>query len=102
MRFVEVFWIDAWQDQENFTTLHGVKSTHEPMLVKTRGWLLVDDDMGISLANEDSQQDGHAVYRGRSFIPRVNVREVKDVVSRKARKPKIEKPVTIVEPVSNP
>lgn len=68
-----VKWDDAWQDQENFATIHGIKQTHEPMLVETMGVLLVDDETGISIANERSTQDGKDVYRGRSFIPRAMI-----------------------------
>lgn len=74
--FVIVEWDDAWQDQENFSTAHGIRSTHEPMPVRTRGLLLQDDEIGISLANEDSTQDGHDVFRGRTFIPRAMIKNV--------------------------
>lgn len=71
-----VEWDDAWQDQENFNTKHGIEVTHAPMDVQTMGMLVVDDEEGISLANERSTQDGSDVYRGRSFIPRQMVKEV--------------------------
>lgn len=74
--FVIVEWDDAWQDQENFATAHGIATTHQPMRVKTRGLLILDDDVGISLANEDSVQDGTPVFRGRTFVPRAMVRSV--------------------------
>lgn len=73
---VIVLWDDAWQDQENFATAHGILSTHEPMPVETLGELIQDDEVGISVANERSVQDGHTVWRGRTFIPRKMVREV--------------------------
>lgn len=75
-QFVEVQWDDAWQDQENFATAHGIAVTHAPMLVKTRGWLIQDDEVGISVANEQSSQDGQDVFRGRTFIPRAMVKGV--------------------------
>lgn len=68
---VEVNWLDAWQDQENFQTTHGVALTHGPMEVTTIGWLIKDDEVGVSIANEKSvQDDGEIVYRGRTFIPK--------------------------------
>ncbi len=85
-KFVQVTWIDAWEDESNFATAHAIAQTHEPMTVRTRGWLLVDDDTGISLAGEDSAQDGHDVFRRRCFIPRVNVKLVEELKFSKPRK----------------
>lgn len=73
---VLITWLDAWQDQENFATVHGVKQTHEPLTVQTLGWVLVDDETGISVANEHSSADGKDTYRGRTFIPRAMVQSV--------------------------
>ena len=73
LELVLVIWQDAWQDQENFATAHGVQQTHHPMTVQTLGWLLVDDEVGLSVANERSSENGQDVYRGRTFILRQNV-----------------------------
>jgi hypothetical protein len=73
---VRVTWNDAWQDQENFTTQHGVAQTHHPLPVETIGWLLVDDEVGISVANEKSTDSGQTTFRGRTFIPRAMVASV--------------------------
>ena len=73
---VIVEWQDAWSDEANFATAHGVKSTHEPMVVRTLGYVLVDDETGISVVAERSVQDGHDVFRGRTFIPRAMVKSV--------------------------
>lgn len=83
---VIVVWEDAWQDQENFTTAHGIKSTHEPMIVETMGHLIQEDDVGVSVANERSTQDGKDVFRGRTFIPRAMVRSVTPFNLTKPRK----------------
>ena len=82
---VIVEWHDAWSDEANFATAHGVKSTHEPMVVRTLGYVLVDDETGISVVAERSVQDGHDVFRGRTFIPRAMV---KSVTSYKLSKPR--------------
>jgi 3-deoxy-D-arabino-heptulosonate 7-phosphate (DAHP) synthase len=83
-----VTWDDAWQDQENFSTPHGMRATHEPMKVVTMGTVVVDDESGISMACEESSQDGHAVYRGRTFIPRAMIRSVETFNLTKQKKKK--------------
>ena len=75
-QLVVVAWEDAWQDQENFVTLHGIQQTHAPMGVQTIGWLLQDDAIGVSVANERSSDNGQETYRGRTFVPRAMVRSV--------------------------
>ena len=76
-QFVEVTWSDAWADDDNFATAHGLALTHKPMEVKTRGWLILDNEIGVSVANEESRtEDDAAVFRGRTFIPRAMVKSV--------------------------
>lgn len=75
-QLVVVIWDDAWQDQENFSTAHGIRATHAPMKVETLGYLIQDDDVGVSVANEHSVQDGTDVFRGRTFVPRAMVRNL--------------------------
>jgi len=99
-QFVIVVWDDAWQDQENFVTAHGIKSTHEPMRVVTMGLLIQDDEVGISVANERSTQDGQDVFRGRSFIPRAMVRSITPY---NLTKPKLKRPKQVkIEPLETP
>mgnify|MGYP001573477374 CR=1 FL=1 len=84
--FVLVVWDDAWQDQENFVTQHGIIQTHHPITVQTLGWLLVDDETGVSVANERSSESGQDTYRGRTFVPRAMVRSVAPFTISKPRK----------------
>lgn len=93
-QLVIVQWLDAWQDQENFTTAHGIKTTHEPMPVSTIGWLILEDEVGVSVANEQSTQDGHDVFRGRTFIPRLMV---KSVTPFNLTKPRVKKNAEVTE-----
>lgn len=90
MDFVEVEWDDAWVDDDNFQSAHAMTLTHQPMRVRTRGWLIVDDATGVSLANEISTEitSGAEVFRGRTFILRSMVRSVTPYKMVKARKPK--------------
>lgn len=88
LELVLVRWLDAWQDTDNFSTAHGIQQTHAPLVVETLGWIIQDDEQGISIVNEKSKQDGSDTYRGRTFIPRAMVQNVtpyKLVKPRKAR-----------------
>lgn len=75
-QLVLVVWNDAWADTDNFASLHGIQQSHHPLPVQTLGWLLADDSVGISLANERSSDSGQDTYRGRTFIPRAMVQSV--------------------------
>lgn len=88
MQLVEVTWLDAWQDTDNFASAHAISMTHKPLVVKTLGWLIKDDEVGISLANErNSGEDGEA-YRGRTFILRGMIQSVTPYNLAKPRKVK--------------
>lgn len=88
-QLVIVSWLDAWQDQENFATAHGITATHGPMPVETMGWLIQDDELGVSVVNEQSVDDGTPVFRGRTFIPRAMVKSVTPYKLTKPRKLKV-------------
>lgn len=62
---VLVTWHDAWIN-ETPVTVEDVAASHKPEVIRTLGWLLRDDDTGVSLANEHYA----GTYRGRTFIPR--------------------------------
>lgn len=49
---------------------------HEPKVMTTMGWLLRDDEKGVSIASEKSAEDGVVYYRGHTFVPRGMVRSV--------------------------
>jgi hypothetical protein len=66
LRFVEVEWNDA----------HGTGSVtfdpslhHKPCVMFTRGWLVKEDDTGVSVACERYQEEGQWCYRGSTFVP---------------------------------
>ena len=69
---VLVEWNDAVVFADSPVTLADVSTQHRPEVVHTLGWVLRDDETGISLANEFYDD----TYRGRSFIPRVMIRAV--------------------------
>lgn len=64
---VQVEWHDAWVDGTEPVTLSDVGLAHKPKTIVTLGWLLKQDETGVSLANEHYADE--QVYRGRTFIP---------------------------------
>lgn len=74
---VKVLWKDAWIGATEPINLEEVHLKHRPMLMTTLGWLLCDDEEGVSIANEQYyDEDDMDTYRGRTFIPRGMVQEI--------------------------
>ena len=78
-----VEWLDAWADATAAITERDVGDSHKPEVIRTLGWLLKEDEAGISLACEYCA-DGS--YRGRSFIPKGMVSKVTHYKLTKPRK----------------
>lgn len=93
--FAELVWNDAWVDASDPVNLADVAASHKPKVIKTIGYVLQDDEVGISIANEHYGDED--VYRGRTFVPRAMV--VKLTVQKMTKpRPRKEKPVaTVVE-----
>lgn len=88
-QFVVVLWNDAWIDATEPVTLVDVETKHKPLLVKTFGWLLKEDEVGVTLASErylDNTE--HDVFRAATFIPKAMIQSVTPVSLAKKRKPK--------------
>lgn len=79
---VIVEWLDAWTNELG-VTVEDVGASHRPVKVQTIGWLLKDDEVGVSLANEHFD-DGS--YRGRTFILRSMIASVTPFSLTKPRK----------------
>lgn len=90
VKLVIAVWGDAWGDQDNFTSIHGATITHKAMIVQTLGWLIVDNEEGVKIANERSMDEGGDVYRGITFIPRPMIRSVSQFNLSKPRQKKSE------------
>lgn len=76
MRFVTVTWLDAWAEGVDDATVDNVHEKHKPVEMETRGWLLKDDDVGVSIFYERCLSP--LSYRGRTFIPRGMIVKVED------------------------
>ena len=80
--------IVEWNDAVNWdspVSLSDVTGCHRPEVVQTLGWVLKDDEVGISLATEYYDES----YRGRSFIPRAMIITVTRFALTKPRKKKL-------------
>lgn len=92
---VKIVWHDAWADATEPINIEEVHQKHRPMVMTTLGWLLIDNELGVSVANEQYIDDsGIETYRGRTFIPREMVKEVSPL--KKPRKVAV-KPVLLTE-----
>lgn len=80
-QLVVVTWADAKATQAEFYAEGDVP--HEPATVHTAGWLLKDDELGITIANEWFQEED--VWRGTTFVPRAMVLSVKRLGRRQRR-----------------
>ena len=85
-RFVEIQWIDAWADGVDDVTFETVADKHQPLVMHTRGWLLLDNDTGVSLFYERCLNP--LSYRGRTFIPRGMIRSIEDFPTKRTPRKK--------------
>lgn len=64
--FVRVFWKDAHSDQTQYAE---GEIPHSAILIESRGWLLRQDETGVTIFSERLDDAGRITWRGRSFIP---------------------------------
>lgn len=74
-RLVKVIWLDAHASSTTAYAEHEIP--HSAIEIQTVGWLLRQDDAGISVANEYCAD---ATYRGYTFVPTALIKSVEDVV----------------------
>lgn len=91
--FVKVIWHDAWVDSDNPVSIEDVRLHHKPTVVETLGWLLLQDEVGVSIASE--RYEGY--FRGRGFIPAGMILSVTPYKLIKPRVPKLVKDSTSTE-----
>jgi hypothetical protein len=99
-QFAVVIWDDAHKTHEE---LHDDEINHKPSLCQTYGWIIKNDDVGITVASEWGPEDG--IWRDSTFVPHGMVREVvllslsRRAGGRKARKEQPGVPETVVDGV---
>ena len=67
--FVQVVWEDAWGTPVEDLSIKEVPDKHVACVKTTRGWLLLENEKGLSLSSERYCEEGEDRYVGRSFIP---------------------------------
>src|SRR5687767_7198376 len=81
-------WEDAHTSGIELVTVDSVKDNHHPEVMQTVGWLIRDDEKGISIANERCTDNGEDYYRGHTFILRSLIRSVTPFTLSRPRKKK--------------
>ena len=79
-RLVCVEWEDAWSDSAWHTTQDGLEKALVPVVVKSTGWVVIENDEAIVLASSICA-DG---YGGLERIPNGMIREVRELRPGKA------------------
>lgn len=74
--FAIVVWDDVQSSATTVVTEENLHTHHTPITMKTVGWLLRDDEDGVSIACEEYWEDGIPNWRGHTFILRSLVRSV--------------------------
>jgi hypothetical protein len=71
----------TWNDAcGTATAIYNEEKDHQPTVMRTAGWLLKADKVGVSIACERYDEgDGKEAFRGHTFIPAGMVVSVKKV-----------------------
>lgn len=69
-----VVWDDAHGSATDNVTIADIGHAHRALVMTTIGWLLREDEDGVSIANERCMEEGKEVYRGHTFVPRSLIR----------------------------
>lgn len=83
---VIVVWDDAHGSAHREVTEDDMP--HRPLVMQTIGWLLRQDELGISIANEYCSDAESACYRGHTFVPIGLIRSVTPFTLSTPRKPR--------------
>ena len=94
---VLVTWKDANVGGDDVVTPENVSAYHKPTVVSTLGWLLKEDEEGVTLVNEFYDE----FFRGRTFIYRPMIVSIDHYNLAKPRKVKSAPPTppAPVEPI---
>lgn len=65
-----VWWEDAQGSATTIISKSSIEEKHKPIVMETMGWIVRDDEKGISICNERYTEDGEVQFRGHTFVPR--------------------------------
>jgi hypothetical protein len=80
-----VVWNDAHADLDQ-AWIQADGYSHAPLRVTTVGWIVKDDQEGVTLFSESIADTESASFRARSFIPRGMIVDISPLASKKPRK----------------
>lgn len=63
--FALITWRDAHSDHNQWAV---EAVPHIPLMITSAGWIIREDEAGITLASEQVMDNGSITYRGRTFI----------------------------------
>ena len=82
-KLVKVQWLDAFGEVDK-TIYSEHEISHEPLILESVGWLLREDESGITIAMDcDTRED--FTYRNVGFIPAQMIKEVATLYVRKKK-----------------
>lgn len=96
-RYAQIFWLDAWCDGVDDVSLEKAIEKHKPLEMETRGWILVDNEVGVSLFVERTADQES--YRGRTFIPRGMIKSIEDFPPIRKKRKRKEAPIDTKSPI---
>lgn len=85
-KLVEVIWDDAHADLME-ASQSDLEDFHQAAVMHTIGWLLRDDEKGVTVANEECPAD--QTHRGRTFIPRPLVHSIRTIKGGRSSKAQV-------------
>ena len=90
LKLVLCIWKDAWVDGTDPVSQNDAHLKHRASIHETIGWLLFQNEDGISIANEYCPED--ETYRGRTYIPNGMLVSTTPFNLTKPRQPRVKKP----------
>ena len=87
---VIVEWTDAF-GEGTLQWWEGQDIEHAPLIVKSVGYLMREDDVGVTIWQDMCKEDGSS-YRGKTFIPRGMIKDIIPLYPKKVRKRKNPQP----------
>ena len=72
-----LFWADAQASSTDVITENNIATKHKPIVMETIGWVIRDDEEGVSICNERFKEGGELQFRGHTFVPRSLVLKIK-------------------------
>lgn len=84
---VEVEWLDAHKNSALEDLSYSEDYSHAPMQMRTVGWLIRYDEVGVTVCAEKVTHEETPTYRGQTFVPAGMIVAVRRLSVGRALKP---------------